>query len=55
MKLKSKDEIILKLIEKLEEYEEVSRQEELLNRRLTVNGQISILKWILTIEEDERF
>ena len=51
MKLKSKDEIIHKLINKLEEYEEVSHLEELLNRRLTINGEIEILKWVLGIDK----
>lgn len=51
MKLKTKDEIIHKLINKLEEYEEVSHLEELLNRRLTINGEIEILKWVLGIDK----
>jgi len=61
MKLKSKDEIIIKLVEELEKHERLSHipQEEIdmgyceeENERLITLGKINIIKWILGIPQD---
>tara|TARA_R100001594_G_scaffold133109_1_gene173633 strand:- start:57 stop:269 length:213 start_codon:yes stop_codon:yes gene_type:complete len=62
MKLKSKDEIIIKLVEELEKHQRLSHipQEEIdmghleeENERLMTLGKINIIKWILGIPEKE--
>ena len=60
MKLKSKDEVTVKLIEKLEEYERLSHipQKDIDNgyddsKRLMTLGKVNIIKWILGIPEKE--
>ena len=60
MKLKSKDEVTIKLIEKLEEYERLSHipQEDIDNgyddsERLMTLGKVNMLKWILGIPREE--
>ena len=60
MKLKTKDEIIIKLVEELEKHEKLShipqeeidmghREEE--DERLMTLGKINIIKWVLGMEE----
>ena len=60
MKLKSKDEVTVKLIEKLEEYERLSHipQKDIDNgyddsKRLMTLGKVNMLKWILGIPREE--
>jgi hypothetical protein len=47
MKLKSKDEITIKLIEKLEQYEYCDKSVD----GDTLNGAIDMLKWVLGINK----
>ena len=60
MKLKSKDEVTVKLIEKLEEYERLSHipQKDIDNcyddsKRLMTLGKVNMLKWVLGIPKEE--
>ena len=60
MKLKSKDEVTVKLIEKLEEYERLSHipQKDIDNgyddsKRLMTLGKVNMLKWVLGIPNEE--
>ena len=59
MKVRSKDEIIIKLVEELEKYEELSHipQEEIdmghsdqADEALITLGKINILKWVLQLQ-----
>ena len=63
MKLKSKDEVIVKLIEKMEEHEEVTTKvlttedsnmlQGYSEKLYITSGQVEILKWVLGILEEE--
>ena len=63
MKLKSKDEVIVKLIEKMEEHEEVTTKvlttedsntlQGYSQKLYITNGQVEMLKWILGIPREE--
>ena len=59
MKLKSKDEIIVKLVEKLEEHTSLNAasavEQECLDvykEEIKVFGEINMLKWVLNIPKD---
>jgi len=62
MKLKSKDEVIVKLIEKMEEHEEVTtkvltvKDSNMLQgyseKLFITNGEVEMLKWVLGIPQD---
>ena len=49
MKLKSKDEVTIKLIEKLEQHQNCDGTEEM--KRIELDGAINMLKWVLGIGE----
>tara|TARA_R100001443_G_C3231521_1_gene148514 strand:- start:62 stop:220 length:159 start_codon:yes stop_codon:yes gene_type:complete len=49
MKLKSKDEITIKLIEKLEQHQNCDRND--IGERVELDGAINMLKWVLGIGE----
>ena len=50
MKLKSKDEITVKLIEKLEQHQKCDIND--VGERVELDGAINILKWVLGIPQD---
>ena len=50
MKLKSKDEITVKLIEKLEQHQKCDINN--VGERVELNGAINMLKWVLGIPQD---
>ena len=50
MKLKSKDEITVKLIEKLEQHQKCDIND--VGERVELDGAINILKWVICIPQD---
>ena len=50
MKLKSKDEITVKLIEKLEQHQKCDIND--VGERVELDGAINILKWVFGIPQD---
>ena len=63
MKLKSKDEVIIKLIERIEKHEEVTTKvlttedsnmlQGYSEKLYITSGQVEILKWVLGIPKEE--